>query len=111
MTKLLVQASQAVQAPSKTSPSKAQTSTTIIRKHYPNYKVIVLNDDFNSFEHVSDCLLKYIPAMTEELAWELTNQVHHEGLAIVWTGQQEQAELYHAQLKQAGLTMAPLEEA
>ncbi|MFN5660179.1 MAG: ATP-dependent Clp protease adaptor ClpS, partial [Pseudanabaena sp.] len=34
---------------------------------------------------------------------------HYQGLAIVWVGPMEQAELYHAQLKQAGLTMAPLE--
>jgi len=53
--------------------------------------------------------MKYIPNMTEEMAWELTNQVHFEGLAIVWVGPMEQAELYHAQLKQDGLTMAPLE--
>jgi ATP-dependent Clp protease adaptor protein ClpS len=39
----------------------------------------------------------------------LTNQEHFEGLSIVWVGPMEQAELYHAQLKQAGLTMAPLE--
>jgi ATP-dependent Clp protease adaptor protein ClpS len=53
--------------------------------------------------------MKYIPQMTEQLAWELTNQVHYEGLAIVWVGPQEQAELYHEQLKAEGLTMAPLE--
>jgi len=49
--------------------------------------------------------------MSEERAWELTNQVHFDGLAIVWVGPQEQAELYHAQLKQEQLTMAPLETA
>ncbi|MEE3716535.1 ATP-dependent Clp protease adapter ClpS [Tumidithrix elongata RA019] len=97
----------ATQAPDKAS----QTVLSVVKKPYPNYKVIVLDDDFNTFEHVIKCLLKYIPAMTESLAWELTNQVHFEGLAIVWVGPQEQAELYHAQLKQADLTMAPLEPA
>ncbi len=95
----------AVQAPQKIKES----ATNVTRKLYPNYKVIVLNDDFNTFEYVSKCLMTYIPGMTEERAWELTNQVHFEGLAIVWVGPQEQAELYHAQLKQAKLTMAPLE--
>jgi ATP-dependent Clp protease adaptor protein ClpS len=84
-------------------------STQVVPKHYPNYKVIVLNDDFNTFEHVSKCLMKYIPGMTSETAWELTNQIHFEGQAIVWTGPQEQAELYHQQLRREGLTMAPLE--
>lgn len=80
-------------------------------KLYPNYKIVVLNDDFNTFKHVADCLLKYIPGMTPEQAQELTNQIHFEGLAIVWVGPHEQAELYHLQLRRAGLTMAPLEPA
>jgi ATP-dependent Clp protease adaptor protein ClpS len=95
----------AVQTPEKVK----DTVREVVRKPYPKYKVIVLNDDFNTFEHVSTCLMKYIPQMTEELAWELTNQIHFEGFAIVWVGPLEQAELYHDQLKGSGLTMAPLE--
>lgn len=82
-----------------------------IRRPYPNYKVVVLDDDFNTFQHVHDCLIKYIPGMTTDQAWKLTNQVHYEGQAIVWVGPQEQAELYHQQLSREGLTMAPLEQA
>lgn len=94
------------------SPTVAPTrSSQTIRQQYPNYKVIVLNDDFNTFEHVSKCLMQYIPGITGDLAWELTNQIHFEGQAIVWTGPQEQAELYHQQLRREGLTMAPLEAA
>jgi ATP-dependent Clp protease adaptor protein ClpS len=92
-------------------PAIVSPKSSTVRKHYPNFKVIVLNDDFNTFEHVANCLLKYIPNMTEERAWELTNQVHYEGMAIAWIGPQEQAELYHAQLKHEQLTMAPLEAA
>lgn len=88
-----------------------ERSSQVTRKLYPNYKVIVLNDDFNTFQHVHDCLVKYIPAMTSDHAWELTNQVHFEGQAIVWVGPQEQAELYQQQLSRAGLTMAPIEPA
>ena len=55
--------------------------------------------------------MKYIPGMTGDHAWELTNQVHNEGQAIVWVGPQAPAELYHQQLRRAGLTMAPLEAA
>lgn len=84
-------------------------SSEVIRKQYPNFKVIVLNDDFNTFEHVSHCLMAYIPNMTSEMAWELTNQVHFDGQALVWSGPLEQAELYHQQLRREGLTMAPLE--
>ena len=95
-----------------TSPVIApERSSQVTRKPYPNYKVIVLDDDFNTFQHVHDCLVKYIPGMTSDRAWELTNQVHFEGQAIVWVGPEEQAELYHQQLSRAGLTMAPLEAA
>lgn len=94
------------------SPSIAPSrSKQIVRQPYPNYKVIVLDDDFNTFQHVANCLMKYIPAMSSDLAWKLTNQVHHEGQATVWVGPQEQAELYHTQLSREGLTMAPLEKA
>jgi ATP-dependent Clp protease adaptor protein ClpS len=88
-----------------------ERSTQVTSKPYPNYKVIVLNDDFNTFQHVAECLMKYIPGMSSDRAWDLTNQVHHEGQAIVWVGPQEPAELYHQQLRRAGLTMAPLETA
>jgi ATP-dependent Clp protease adaptor protein ClpS len=90
-------------APDKVSETKSKT--------YPNYKIIVLNDDFNTFPHVAECLIKYVPNMTSDRAWELTHQIHNEGQAIVWVGPQEQAELYHQQLSRAGLTMAPLEAA
>ena len=95
-----------------TAPTIApERSSQVTQKPYPNYKVIVLNDDFNTFEHVAQCLMKYIPGMTSDQAWELTNKVHYEGQAIVWVGPQEPAELYHQQLRRAGLTMAPLEAA
>lgn len=88
-----------------------ERSSQVTHKPYPDYKVIVLDDDFNTFQHVHDCLVKYIPGMTSDRAWELTNQVHNEGQSIVWVGPQEQAELYHQQLSRAGLTMAPIEAA
>lgn len=90
------------------TPSK---SGQVTRKPYPNYKIIVLDDDFNTFQHVANCLMKYIPHMTSDRAWDLTHQVHNEGQAIVWVGPQEQAEFYHMQLRREGLTMAPLEPA
>jgi ATP-dependent Clp protease adaptor protein ClpS len=97
---------QTVLASTIIAPTK---SSQVTRKSYPNFKVIVLNDDFNTFDHVADCLMKYIPNINSDLAWELTNQVHFDGQALVWSGPLEQAELYHQQLRREGLTMAPLE--
>ena len=78
-------------------------------KQYPQARVIILDDEVNTFEHVVDCLKKIIPAMSEEKAWTLATKIDSEGSAEVWCGPLEQAELYHHQLLEEGLTMAPLE--
>ncbi|MCP9803812.1 ATP-dependent Clp protease adapter ClpS [Cyanobium sp. T1G-Tous] len=82
-----------------------------LRQPYPDFKVVVLDDDFNTFQHVVETLVRIIPAMLTDKAWELAHRIDGEGSAVVWCGPQEQAELYHQQLGAAGLTMAPLERA
>lgn len=76
---------------------------------YPRCRVIVLDDDVNTYQHVVECLMRYIPGMHPDRAWELARRIDTEGLAEVWSGPKEQAELYHQQLGAEGLTMAPLE--
>ena len=75
-----------------------------------NWRVIVLNDDHNTFDHVAVCLARYIPGVGIPEGYALAERIHKGGRAIVWTGQKEPAELYWEQLKDAGLTMAPLEQ-
>lgn len=82
-----------------------------VRRPYPNFKVVVLDDDVNTFQHVVECLVRYIPGVNPDRAWELAHRIDGEGSAVVWCGPQEQAELYHQQLGGQGLTMAPLEQA
>ena len=48
--------------------------------------------------------------MTLARGHEIANLIHNSGKAIVYSGLQEPAEHYWAQLKGAGLTMAPLEQ-
>ena len=79
------------------------------KRKYPEARIIVLDDNFNSFEHVANCLLKIIPGMSEKKSWQLAVEVDREGSAEVWRGPLEQAELYHQQLVNKGLTMAPIE--
>lgn len=83
--------------------------TALQHRPYPHYRIIVLDDDVNTFQHVADCLARFLPGLTRDQAWALARQVDAEGSAVVWTGPQEQAELYHVQLGHHGLTMAPLE--
>ena len=77
---------------------------------YPEARVIVLDDSFNTFQHVANCLLLIIPGMNENRAWDLTIKVDNTGSAEVWRGNLEQAELYHEQLVSKGLTMAPIDK-
>jgi ATP-dependent Clp protease adaptor protein ClpS len=74
------------------------------------WKVIVCNDDHNTFDHVARTLARFIPGITVTRGMEIANVIHASGRAIVFTGQQETAEHYWEQLKGAGLTMAPLEQ-
>jgi ATP-dependent Clp protease adaptor protein ClpS len=73
------------------------------------WRVIVRNDDHNTFEHVARTLARYIPGVSYAQGLRLADQIHNRGQAIVWGGPREPAELYWEQLSAAGLTMAPLE--
>lgn len=77
----------------------------------PPWRVIVLNDDHNTFEGVARALAAVIPGVDYPRGMALANRIHSTGQAIVWTGHRELAELYHDQLDERGLTMAPLEQA
>ena len=76
-----------------------------------NWRVIVLNDNHNTFEGVASALARILPGMTLSRGWEIADRIHKSGQAIVWTGPKETAEHYWEQLRDAGLTMAPLERA
>ena len=74
------------------------------------WRVIVRNDDHNTFEHVARTLARYIPGISLKRGLEIANVIHSSGRAVVFSGEREPAELYWEQLKGAGLTMAPLEQ-
>ena len=74
------------------------------------WRVIVCNDDHNTFEHVARTLARYIPGISHARGLEIASVIHGTGRATVFSGLQEPAELYWEQLKGAGLTMAPLQQ-
>jgi ATP-dependent Clp protease adaptor protein ClpS len=74
-----------------------------------NWKVIVLNDDHNTFDHVAHTLARTIPGVSVGSGYALADRIHNSGQAVVWSGHREAAEHYWEQLRDAGLTMAPLE--
>ena len=74
------------------------------------WRVIVLNDNHNTFDHVAKTLARVIPRVNLDQGYAMADRIHNSGQAIVWSGEKEVAELYWEQLRSAGLTMAPLEQ-
>jgi ATP-dependent Clp protease adaptor protein ClpS len=72
-------------------------------------RVIVLNDDHNTFEGVAVALAQVVPVIDLRAGLRFAQKIHVEGRAVVWSGGLEVAELYWEQLASMGLTMAPIE--
>ena len=75
------------------------------------WRVIVLNDDHNTFDGVAHILARVIPGVSVDDGYRIADKIHNTGQAMVWAGPREPAEFYWEQLNDAGLTMAPLEQA
>lgn len=71
-----------------TTKPKEDSKTKLL----PPYNVILENDDFHSFEFVIEVIRKALGYL-EPKAFELTEQAHRQGRAVVWTGPKEVAEL------------------
>jgi len=75
-----------------------------------NWRVIVLNDNHNTFDGVAAALATVLPDVSFEQGLAYANRIHTTGDAVVWSGHREVAEHYWSGLKRRGLTMAPLEQ-
>jgi ATP-dependent Clp protease adaptor protein ClpS len=78
-----------------TRPKQREATNT---RRIPPYNVILLNDDYHSFEFVVETLQKTFGFNTER-AFQLTHEAHTSGRAVVWTGPKEVAELKAEQLQ------------
>jgi len=74
------------------------------------WKVIVLNDNHNTFEGVASALSRIPPGVSFDQGLRMADSIHSTGRAIVWSGHRERAELYWTGLGESGLTMAPLDQ-
>lgn len=71
----------------------------------PGHRLILWNDDTNTFDHVINCLVKhlqYTVAEAEDIAWK----VHNEGKCTVLEGSYTEVEVYRKILKSEGLTVS-----
>jgi ATP-dependent Clp protease adaptor protein ClpS len=74
------------------------------------WRVIVLNDNHNTFDGVAAALSRVLPGVSFDQGLRIADTIHATGRAIVWSGHRELAELYWTGLRDSGLTMAPLEQ-
>ena len=59
-----------------------------------HWRVIVRNDDHNTFDHVANTLARHIPGVSVDKGYAIADTIHGQGQAVVWSGQKEPAELY-----------------
>ncbi|TDS16014.1 ATP-dependent Clp protease adaptor ClpS [Sphingobacterium paludis] len=68
-------------------------------------RLVLWNDEINTFEHVIECLIKhlqYTEPQAEQIAWK----VHNEGKCVVLEGSFTEMEVYRKILKSEGLTVS-----
>ena len=96
-------------APATLTPPRERTTRGTGSGLGEPWRVIVLNDDHNTFQGVAFALSSVLPGVSYDRGMQMANKIHTIGQAVVWSGQREQAELYWSQLEGFGLTLAPLE--
>lgn len=78
-----------------------QTIPDVRTRRQPPYAVIVLNDDLHTFDYVIHALCK-ICGHSLIKAFQLAQEVHETGRAVVWSGTLELAELKRDQIREFG---------
>ena len=69
------------------------------------HRLILWNDDFNSFDHVINCMIKYLD-YSEPQAEKIASKVHNEGKCAVLEGSFTEMEIFRKILQQEGLTVS-----
>ncbi len=88
-----------VTAESATKPEVGQQTRLL-----PPFRVMLHNDDVNTFEHVIIAILKLTP-LNEQEAIEKTIEAHETGASLLLVTSKERAELYVEQFASLGLTV------
>jgi len=75
------------------------------------YKVVLINDEHNSFENVIYALLETFPNMSKTQAQNIAMAVHEDGKHDVAVAHRELSETYLVWLEKFGLTVEMVEVA
>ena len=73
-------------------------------RQLPPFRVILHNDDVNSFDHVILSILRLTP-LNEQEAVERTLEAHETGASLLLVTHKERAELYVEQFASVSLTV------
>ena len=79
-----------------TAPVKKPAPPKRKPRQLPPYKVLLHNDDVNSFDHVIKSIVRLTPVPTEEALLK-TIEAHETGVALLLVTHLERAELYAEQ--------------
>lgn len=69
------------------------------------HRLILWNDEVNSFDHVIYCLIKYLD-YNKTQAQKIADKVHNDGKCEVLEGSFTEMEVYRKILQQEGLTVS-----
>ncbi|MBU6287451.1 MAG: ATP-dependent Clp protease adaptor ClpS [Chloroflexi bacterium] len=75
----------------------------VLRRLFPPYKVVVLNNDHNTFDEVIRVLMRAVPGMTRAAAEAHANEIHLSGSTVPFTGPKERAEAVGAVIRTIGI--------
>ena len=84
--------------------ARPEAETERRTEHLPPYRVMLHNDDVNTFEHVIRSILKLTP-LKEPEAIARTIEAHETGCALLLVTHRERAELYVEQFTSLKLTV------
>lgn len=93
-------------APTRAITRQARTEDEVraFLRLLPRYRVLLHNDDVNTFGHVTAALLDTIPTLGDAEAERITQEAHTTGRAQVIVCLKERAEHYRAGLRRHTLT-------
>jgi ATP-dependent Clp protease adaptor protein ClpS len=85
------------------APTKKPAPPERKPKELPPFKVLLHNDDVNSFDHVIRSIMRLTP-ISEDEAVVKTIEAHETGVALLLVTHLERAELYVEQFASLGIT-------
>ncbi|MEB3197968.1 MAG: ATP-dependent Clp protease adaptor ClpS [Candidatus Sericytochromatia bacterium] len=88
-------------------PSPIRTLEPVFTVHWlPPHKVIVHNNDWNTFDEVIAILVLAVPQLSLAEAIGLTQEVHRTGAAVVFRGDVAQADLCAGIIRTIGIRVS-----